>query len=249
MRCGLIYFATCIVNNKIYIGKTIGTFEQVKKRHYSAAFIEKRKSKFYCALRKHGWDNFKFEIYKNNISEDELNWYEIWLINTYDTRAHGYNIMEGGDGGSFTSEMRKIISQVTKLAMHRPDVWKKFIDGHWSKNDIKKNIVREKISKANSGRIRSLEHRQRTSQTCKDNEINVKLYKILCPNEEIIIIKKKEGVIKYFVDLSNQLGLHGPYRISGRMLMYGYEKLGYKLVGRELQSVSRESNFVIKEPT
>jgi len=97
MKYGLIYRATNILNNKCYIGKTLGSFQKRKRDHIRCATtMQKRHYKFYNALRKYGIENFIWETLKDNIAEDQLDWHETWFIVTFDTKINGYNSTWGG---------------------------------------------------------------------------------------------------------------------------------------------------------
>lgn len=96
---GIIYKATNIINNKSYIGQTIGTLSQ---RRYSHELLSINKSKylFHRAIRKHGMENFKWEVIEEcNVSD--LNDREIFYIKEFKTYAPenktGYNMTRGGD--------------------------------------------------------------------------------------------------------------------------------------------------------
>ena len=55
------------------------------------------------AINKYGWDEMKHEIVEENIPEHQLNDREKYWIKTYNTIApHGYNLTDGGDGGSLS---------------------------------------------------------------------------------------------------------------------------------------------------
>lgn len=97
MSCG-IYKITNIVNNKVYIGKSI----QIERRwseHKSEINNLNKQNHLYRAMRKYGIDNFQFEIIEicsdnNNIlSEREKYW-----INFYNSYETGYNETRGGEG-------------------------------------------------------------------------------------------------------------------------------------------------------
>ncbi len=106
-RVGLIYKITS-PSGKSYIGKTVKSLSERMKGH-------KTKSGTGCtaltnAINKYGWDELTREIIEENIPEDQLNDREKYWIKTCNTIApHGYNLKEGGDGGSH--------SDISKLRM------------------------------------------------------------------------------------------------------------------------------------
>lgn len=134
----LIYKATNIINGKVYIGQTTKTLEERKATH-------KKDSKhlntfFYRAIRKYGWDAFKWEIIHDNIaSEDELDELEIYYIkkyNSFDNPLKGYNTQSGGRHFRVTNEeckKRSVRMQGSKNPMFgKPGTWlgKHFSDEH-----------------------------------------------------------------------------------------------------------------------
>lgn len=79
----IVYKATNITNKKVYIGITTKTLEHRMKIH-------KRDSKklgtyFYNAIRKYGFDNFKWEVIDTASSIDELHKKEIYYISKYNS--------------------------------------------------------------------------------------------------------------------------------------------------------------------
>lgn len=152
----LIYKATNIQNGKIYIGQTTKTLEERKKTHKRDS--ERLDTYFYRAIRKYGWDSFKWEILQDNISSKEeldiLEQYYIKLYNCFDNPAVGYNTQSGGHSFKVTQEECKKRSERMmgeKNPMYgKPGTWlnKKFSEEH------KKHIseaLQEKPRPATSG--------------------------------------------------------------------------------------------------
>lgn len=95
-----IYKFTNKINGHSYIGQSID-IEKRKKTHLQRAYCNTLSNKeydkaFYRAIRKYGWDNFDFEILKI-CPQEELNQWEIYFIEKYDTFYNGYNEDEGGN--------------------------------------------------------------------------------------------------------------------------------------------------------
>lgn len=96
---GIIYCYTNLINGKKYIGQTINPSQRYSA-HKSTHLNEKDPeydSLFHRALRKYGWDNFKYEVLNETDDIDLLNELEIFYIDFYDRqRPNGYNVLSGG---------------------------------------------------------------------------------------------------------------------------------------------------------
>ena len=111
VRIGLIYKFTS-PSNKSYVGKTVQSFSERMRGH-------KKKSSGCTALKnainKYGWNQMKREIVEENIPEDQLDQREKYWIKMYNTIApHGYNLTDGGDGGSLSDITRDRIGESTQ---------------------------------------------------------------------------------------------------------------------------------------
>ena len=51
--------------------------------------------KFYNAIKKYGWDNFKHEILKNNLNFSSACYWEMYYIRFYKSDEKGYNVLSG----------------------------------------------------------------------------------------------------------------------------------------------------------
>lgn len=134
-----VYIHTNKINNKKYIGVTSNTIE---KRAGRNGIRYKRCIAFYNAINKYGWNNFKHEIIKSNLTKEEAGICEKCLIRIYDTRnpKYGYNISEGGyTGYKITDETRKKISDA-KTGVPSPKLGK-----HYSLSEESKKSFREKV--------------------------------------------------------------------------------------------------------
>ena len=72
-----------------------------------------KNERFYKAILEYGWNNFKHEIIKENLTLDEANQLEKELIEIHRTTDpdFGYNLRHGGSGGEFSLEARKNMSK------------------------------------------------------------------------------------------------------------------------------------------
>src|SRR4051812_47590414 len=96
----VIYKATNTVNQKVYIGKTMGFLARRKRQHKNDAFTQNSRRHFAKSLRKYGWDAFSWEVIDTGANNEELIEKEKYWIRFY--RANnpdfGYNHTEGGEG-------------------------------------------------------------------------------------------------------------------------------------------------------
>ena len=113
----LIYKATNLVNDKVYIGKTIQEFDSRKQAHIKEALSSKCKKYFHRAIRKYGVNNFTWEVVCQYwcVTEKELGEYEKYYIKKYDSFGeNGYNMTVGGEGSEghiVTDEVKELISK------------------------------------------------------------------------------------------------------------------------------------------
>ena len=91
-----IYKITNTLNSKAYVGRTEKDPQERFKGHIAAArnngpmVISK-------AIRKHGVENFKFEVLQECTAEEQYSRESYW-IGKYDTYKNGYNSSMGGEG-------------------------------------------------------------------------------------------------------------------------------------------------------
>jgi group I intron endonuclease len=94
----IIYKITNTINGKVYIGKTAREFLVRMDEHKRG--MKKTKYPLYSAMRKHGWDNFKWEVLAETNNEENLNELEIKYVAQFNSLVtqHGYNLTLGGEG-------------------------------------------------------------------------------------------------------------------------------------------------------
>jgi hypothetical protein len=119
MNC--IYKITNLVNNLIYIGRTSNYQRRLKE--YKRGSIKLKRSNMYklmIEMNKYGFENFKFEILEDNLSENEILEREIYWIDKLNTRDStiGYNSKTGGVGGKMTEETKSKMSESSKSFRH-----------------------------------------------------------------------------------------------------------------------------------
>ena len=96
MAC--IYKIINLINDKVYIGKTLDTIEARWKEHCNDCKRPRcEKRPLYAAMKKYGIENFMCELIEECTIE-EINDREIYWIEYYNSYHNGYNATRGGDG-------------------------------------------------------------------------------------------------------------------------------------------------------
>ena len=96
--CG-IYVITNNINNKKYIGKSFDVNRRL--RHHQIDTFNPNSAEYnsviHRAIRKHGIENFSFNVLEL-CDENDLDSREMYWINKYETYGKGYNMTLGGQG-------------------------------------------------------------------------------------------------------------------------------------------------------
>lgn len=142
------------INGKIYIGQTC----QSLNRRWRDGEGYKSCTLFYRAIEKYGWDNFDHEIIASNLTLDEANRFEELLIDKLDTMnpKTGYNLRSGGNNGIFSEE---VIQKRIGVYSGENSAW-------YGKHHT--NETKMKMSKAQMGKIFSVDHKRKISENHAD---------------------------------------------------------------------------------
>ena len=150
-----VYKHTNKINSKVYIGLTGRTPE--KRWANGLGYKPKGKNQsayFYNAILKYGWDNFTHEILYTELTKQQAERIEIFLIGQYKSnqREFGYNIDNGGNcRGKMSEETKKKISE------------------SWSEN---RETRSKKISDGKKGYKFTEEHKKHLSEAKKGRKAN-----------------------------------------------------------------------------
>jgi len=112
----IIYKTTNLLNEKIYIGRTIKSIEQRKREHEHP----KKLNYFQYSLKLNGKENFKWEVIKECSCLKDLTDSEIYYIRLFKSNNpdFGYNLTEGGEGGllgyKHSQEYKDFMSKIQK---------------------------------------------------------------------------------------------------------------------------------------
>ena len=129
----IVYKVTNLINEKIYIGYTTKTLEIRSKCHKYKS--KHRKTYFYNAIRKYGWENFKWEVIDTADTKEEIQQKEIYYIKYFKARDKkiGYNLTNGGDGGAvaWTEERKKRPNKSKNKGKKKWNGWKR-LSTNWT---------------------------------------------------------------------------------------------------------------------
>jgi len=102
----------------VYVGKTAKTLEERIQGHLDAFKYPRESNRnyvIYKAMRKYGWDSFKFEILDSAENEKELNEKEIhWIKELNSKIPNGYNMTDGGEGRLGTHHTEETREKISK---------------------------------------------------------------------------------------------------------------------------------------
>jgi len=141
---GFIYCIENTINNKKYIGKTVGSIEARFKKH---KYLSKSDSSYlYSAMRKYGIDIFKISVIEE-VEDQYLNIREIFWISEMNTFVPlGYNLTIGGTGGDTSTSIGFKMSIINRRS-YKGDQNPNF--GKIGKDSPNFGKVRTEVSKEN----------------------------------------------------------------------------------------------------
>jgi group I intron endonuclease len=102
-----VYMHTNKVNGKKYIGQTV--LSHNPNRRWKNGCGYKNNQHFYSAILKYGWDNFNHDILFDNLTTEEADQIEEYLIRDMDTTNPelGYNLTFGGNANVPSEEAKQ----------------------------------------------------------------------------------------------------------------------------------------------
>lgn len=156
-KYGVIYKITNKRNNKMYIGKTTS---KDPKKYILLTYMNtngKTNRHIHNAIKKHGKENFSYEIIDEAKSLKELNTKEQYYIENFNTLKKGYNMTIGEDGGdTYTSQSKKKKQEIKQKIKKNRKITKEFC---------------KKMSDINKGIPKSEEHKRKISESKKQSYI------------------------------------------------------------------------------
>ena len=174
-----IYKHTNLVNGKVYIGQT---YQDPVKRWGNGINAYQHNKHFVSAIKKYGWDNFSHEILLSGLTKEEMEYWEDYYIEFYDSRNpnKGYNIMKGGLKSPFQELWRdenfklKISQQQSNLMKERlknPET-RKFLQEisikNWEDHPERKEEYSKRMHDILTEKWKDAEYREARSQQMRD---------------------------------------------------------------------------------
>jgi len=141
-----IYLAKNLLDGKCYVGQTKDFKERVRG-HLKEAEIDKG-FKFHAAIRKHGKENFIFEIIEE-CDDDLANEREKIWIERFDSFTRGYNLTTGGDCCFQFSE--ETIQKIREANSNSSDE-QRYIKGSAFRGKHLSEEHKQKLREANKGK-------------------------------------------------------------------------------------------------
>lgn len=144
----VIYRIKNLVNNKVYIGQSIGNGMSRKHSHFQPNPNKVKNQHLYASMELYGREKFEFRVICECLSQSELDFLEQAFILYYDSSdpLKGYNHTLGGNGkGKVTDRTREKLSRAAKGRSPSQE-------------------TREKLRQASLGRTRTQEQRERYRQ-------------------------------------------------------------------------------------
>jgi group I intron endonuclease len=112
----VVYKIINIINNKIYIGYTKNSLKKRFRGHIKKSKTNSNR-KLSNAIIKYGPENFKITKISESSSKQEALELEIKYIKNFNSFEKGYNMTEGGEGGSTT--LNRTLSEEHKLKISK----------------------------------------------------------------------------------------------------------------------------------
>ncbi len=154
----IIYKITNLVNGKVYIGQTTMSLDKRWNTHCN----RKNRPGISVAIQKYSKENFTIEEIDGANSLSELNYLEEHYIYIHNSMApNGYNILPGGRNSKHTEETKQ------KMRKQRNPI----LNAENQEYRKRSEVTKQKISKANKGRVLTEEHRRKIGEKSKGHKV------------------------------------------------------------------------------
>ena len=175
-----VYLFTNKVNGKKYVGQAVDSARRYKQ-HIATSYRDNGSRDYNCpfhnAIRKYGIENFTFEILLDNLTKEEMDYWEIYYIQFYDTLVNsgkGYNVAAGGNSGNKFAGKTPEEMEIIKRKIGEKSKGRKANLGKTLSEDTKKKIsdsqkerLKDKTKCSMYGKQHSKESKQKNSDSRK----------------------------------------------------------------------------------
>ena len=168
-----IYKITNNVNNKVYIGQTVQN--NAKMRWYSHCDYARKgkKSYLYDSMRKHGIDQFGWEIIDQATTVEELNTKEQQWLEHYRSLGIVYNNREAGGNKLHSEQSKEKMKEAQKRAHANRRAEGR--EGGWKRKDGGAMLGKSHPKKGKPGKKWPEERKIAFKQICIEREIKKRL--------------------------------------------------------------------------
>lgn len=154
---GIVYIATCKINNKKYIGQTTKSLSERIAQHERATRSKTAAfSLFTQAIKEYGIENFIWTIYCE-CNPEELSVKEMEAIKKFNTVVNGYNLTHGGIGRLGYRHSEETKKKMSKAAQNMSLEHRRKISEALKGRTLSKG-TRRKISKSLKGNTNAKGH-------------------------------------------------------------------------------------------
>lgn len=138
-KSAIVYCAINTINKKTYIGVTSKPLNRRISEHRCQALKKIARTKFYNAIRKHGFENFNWYVLSTWGNYSDALKEEIRVIALVDP-IKNYNITKGGDGVVGYKQSPELIKRLSDQARGRPSP----LRGVQKTEEYKENMRRDR---------------------------------------------------------------------------------------------------------
>ena len=225
-------------NGKMYVGVT----RTNPKHRWNNGQGYKGQSRFFNAIKKYGWENFKHEILLEGLTKEEAELAERLFIGYWNltSQEYGYNIDGGGS-------LNKDVSETTRQKMSQSHKGcKNYMYGKCHSQDTK-----DKISRANKGRHSGVDNPRYGKHHTKEAKLKMSMAnkgKVIPPDmREKISIALGKRVAAINIDSNEVVSIYNSTREAERQMGIPHTNIGECCRGVRKTAGGYKWKYIAKE--
>ena len=199
-----VYIHKNKTNGKVYVGMTNNVCRRWRNEgiEYKPPTEKDCNRPFWNAICKHGWNNFEHKVILENLTKDEACKQEKILIEYYNSRDRnkGYNIAEGGNGGTIYIDHPKGMKGKSQT-LYQINSHREWSSNHENNCMTNGKVVWNKTHKHPRGMLgkkHTEKHNMEISKLMKEKKINCKKVLVIYPNNKEVVFDSLASVHKFF---------------------------------------------------